>query len=163
GPRDGAGVECASHHGSARESPEPCSQPVMSPAPLEPTSTPGFYRRGDRYAVRFRDPSGRVRQRTARTLAEARTLRASLLGDVARGEFRAQSKVTFSEYTRVWVETYTGRTSRGIRPETVGEYRAELERRAIPYFGERRLSEIEPRDVKTYIAALAAGLELKGR
>ena len=85
------------------------------------------------------------------------------MADVARGEFRSQSRVTFAEYARVWVETYTGRTSRGIRPETVREYRAELERRAIPYFGERRLSEIEPRDVKAYIAALAAGLELPGR
>ena len=59
---------------------------------LVKTSTPGIYKRGSRYVVIFRDPHGRQRKRTARTLAEARDLKAALTADVKRGEYRALSR-----------------------------------------------------------------------
>jgi integrase len=127
---------------------------------LEKTSTPGIYKRGGRYVVRYRDPSGRQRKRFARTLAEARDLKASLVTDVRRGEYRETSRLPFSEYAVQWTETYQGRTSRGIREHTRADYRGLIERDAIPFFGRMRLSEIEPRDVKAYVSQLAArGLE----
>ena len=46
------------------------------PRDLVPTSTPGIYKRGSRYVIRYRDPHGKQRQRSARTLAEARRLEA---------------------------------------------------------------------------------------
>jgi hypothetical protein len=46
-------------------------------AKLERTATPGIYKRGGRYCVVFRDPYGRQRKRAARTLAEARELKAT--------------------------------------------------------------------------------------
>jgi integrase len=119
------------------------------------TGTPGIYRRGSRYVVVFRDVAGRQRKRSARTLAEARELKAILTADVKRGEYRALSRVTFAEYAEEWIETYTGRTSRGIRPETLADYRADLEREAIPFFGRTQLAAIEPRDVKRYASELA--------
>lgn len=61
----------------------------MPPARLVPTSTPGIYRRGSRYAVRFTKPDGKPGQRSARTLAEARRLRAELTADVARGQCKS--------------------------------------------------------------------------
>jgi len=127
-------------------------------APLVRTSTPGVYRRGSRYVVDFRDASGRQRRRSAATLAEARTLRSSLLADVARGEFRPASRARLDEYARDWVRTYEGRTARGIRPETVAEYGRDLELHVLPVLGARRLSEIEQRDLK----ALARHLADKG-
>jgi integrase len=120
------------------------------------TSTPGIYKRGGRYVVIFRDPHGRQRKRAARTLAEARELKAAMTADVKRGEYRALSKVTFSEYAVEWIENYQGRTSRGIRPETIDDYRSDLERVAIPFFRRMPLSAIEPRDVKRLAAELAA-------
>ncbi len=120
------------------------------------TSTPGVYKRGGRYVVVFRDPHGRQRKRSARTLAEARELKAALTADVKRGEYRALSKVTFAEYAAEWIESYQGRTSRGIRPETIDDYRNDLERVAIPFFGRTRLAAIEPRDIKRFAAQLAA-------
>lgn len=120
------------------------------------TSVPGVYRRGNRYVVVFRDPQGRQRKRSARTLAEARALKAELQADVKRGEYRALSRVTFGEYAREWVASYQGRTSRGIRPETRASYRDHLEREAIPFFGRMPLAAIEPRDVKRFAASLAA-------
>ncbi len=56
--------------------------------------------------VVFRDTAGKQRKRAARTLAEARELKAALTTDVKRGEYRALSRVTFAEYARDWVESY---------------------------------------------------------
>jgi integrase len=120
-----------------------------------PTTTPGIYRRGSRYVVRFRDPQGRQRQRSACTLAEARALKAALVADVRRGEYRALSRVSFADYAREWIAGYQGRTGRGIRPETLADYARDLELHALPYFGRRLLAEIEPRDVKGFARTLA--------
>jgi len=122
---------------------------------LVPTATPGIYKRGGRYVVRYRDPQGKQRQRSARTLAEARALKAALTADVARGEHRELSRISFDEYVAEWARTYTGRTGSGVRPETLREYRRDLELFAVPRFGRRRLSEIDPRDVKGFALHLA--------
>lgn len=120
------------------------------------TSVPGVYARGGSYCVVYRDPAGKKRKRHARTLAEARELKAKLVADVARGEYRETSKVTFAEYAEGWLGSYVGRTSRGIRPETVADYRKRIEADAIPFFGRMRLSAIEPRDVKAFAARVAS-------
>lgn len=140
----------------AQEVEAPMQQASSQNRPLARTSTPGVYKRGGRYVVIFRDPHGRQRKRSARTLAEARELKAALTADVKRGEYRALSKVTFAEYAAEWIESYQGRTSRGIRPETIADYRNDLERVATPFFGRMQLAAIEPRDVKRLAAELAA-------
>jgi integrase len=122
---------------------------------LVKTGTPGIYKRGDRYVVVFRDPHGKQRKRFARTLAEARDIKAALTADVRRGEYRSLSRITFAEYATEWIESYQGRTSRGLREGTRDDYRSTLERDAIPFFGRMRLVEIEPRDVKRYGAHVA--------
>ena len=123
---------------------------------LVKTSTPGIFKRGGRYVVIFRDPHGRQRKRSARTLAEARDLQAALTADVKRGEYRALSKATFAEYAAEWGDSYTGRTARGIRPQTLADYKALIERDAVPVFGRMHLGAIEPRDVKRFAGALGA-------
>src|SRR5918911_4204964 len=87
---------------------------------------PGIFRRGGRYVVVYRDPGGRQRKRFARTLAEARDLKAALPADVVRGEYRALSRVTFAEYAPEWIGSYAGRTARGVRESTLREYRRAL-------------------------------------
>jgi integrase len=132
---------------------------------LVKTTTPGIYKRGGAYVVIFRDPNGRQRKRSARTLAEARDLKAALTADVRRGEYRALSKVTFAEYAVEWIGTYQGRTSRGIRPATLHDYRVRLGldeegtstgRGAVSFFGQMRLSEVQPQDIRRFIAHTAA-------
>jgi integrase len=125
-------------------------------APLVKTATPGVYKRGRRYVVAFRDSEGRQRRQSARTLVAARQLKAQLAADVSRGEYRPQSRLTFREYATAWVDDYAGRTAHGLRETTREEYRRNIERRAIPHFGNRRLTEIGPRDVKAYVTAVAA-------
>ena len=128
----------------------------QDPRRLVKTGTPGVYRRGGRYVVVARDNRGRQVKRFARTLAEARDVKAALRADVSRGEYRATSKVTFAAYVSEWVETYAGRTRRGLREATRADYKATLMRDAVPFFGRMRLAEIEPRDVKRYAAHVAA-------
>src|SRR2546430_5504193 len=83
---------------------------------LQQTKTPGIYRRGNRYVVVFRDMSGKQRKRFAKTAAEARALKSALTADVNRNEYDDEdSKLTFADYARRWIETYDGRTARGIR------------------------------------------------
>jgi integrase len=124
-------------------------------APFVRTSVPGVYRRGGRYVVTFTDPSGRRRKRSAATMAEARALKAALATDVARGDYRELSDVRFDDYARDWIGGYQGRTGRGIRPTTLEEYRKDLENDAIPFFGRRRLADIQPRDIRAFAARLA--------
>jgi integrase len=125
-------------------------------APLVKTATPGIYKRGSRYVVVFRDAYGKQRKRSARTLAEARDLKSTLTADVARGEYRAVSKIGFTEYALEWIEHYGGRTSRGIREQTKADYKDRLEQYAIPFFGRMQLAAIEPRDLKRFAAHVAA-------
>ncbi len=124
-------------------------------APLVKTATPGIYKRGSRYVVVFRDAYGKQRKRSARTLAQARDLKSTLTADVARGEYRAVSKVGFTEYALEWMEHYGGRTSRGIREQTKAEYKYRLKQYAIPFFGRMQLAAIEPRDLKRFAAHVA--------
>jgi integrase len=140
----------------------PSTGATLMPARLKRTGDRGIYRRGSRYAVIYRDAAGRQHQRSARTLAEARMLRAAFTADVARGEHRELARVAFADYAATWAKTYRGRTGRGIRPRTLAEYCRDLELYAIPFFGRRRLVEIEPRDVKLFAAALSAGTALRG-
>ena len=116
---------------------------------------PGIYRRGSRYVVASRDATGNQCRRSAAAMAEARTLKAALTADLARGEYREQSRVTLNQYAREWV-LYAGRTSRGILPTNIEEYWRDLEAHVLPVLGPRRLSRIEPRQVKLLASDLAA-------
>lgn len=122
---------------------------------LTKTRHAGIYRRGERYVVRFRDGQGRQRQRSARTLAEARKVRAAVTADVARGEHRELSRITFAAYAGDWIAGYQGRTGKGTRYETRRRYARDLEHEAIPYFGRLRLVEVEPAHVRAFALHLA--------
>jgi hypothetical protein len=132
---------------------------------LVKTGTPGIFKRGDRYVVVYRDPAGKQRKKHAATLAEARSLKATLVADVVRGEHVAESKVAFAGYAKSWIETYSGRTSRGIRDVTLADYRRALGldadgkptgSGAVAFFGRTPLKAIRPQDVKRYAASVAA-------
>jgi hypothetical protein len=56
----------------------------MAAPKLEKTKTPGVYKRGGRYVVRYRH-RGEERKRFARTYAEARDLKATIRATSAAG------------------------------------------------------------------------------
>lgn len=127
----------------------------MATRPLQATSVPGIYRRENRYVVVMRDRNGRQFKRTAQTMAAARSLQAALRNEIDEGATHHASRMTFAEYAVEWGRTYAGRTSRGIRPLTLRDYRRTIERDAVPYFGSMQLADIQPRDIKGYAAHIA--------
>ena len=100
-----------------------CATAWVKAGSLVKTKTPGIFKKNNRYVVVFRDTSGRQRKRFARTLAEARDLKAVLTADVRRGEYRTLSKISFEDYATEWIEQYGGRTKRGLREATRDDYR----------------------------------------
>jgi len=124
-------------------------------ATLEKTRTPGVYRRGKSYVVRYRH-RGQERKRFARTYDEARALKATLTADIRRGEHRESSTLTFEQYALDWIDSYQGRTTRGFRESTRVGYRRTIETKAIPFFSKRTptLTSIEPGDIRAFIAWL---------
>jgi integrase len=124
-------------------------------AAMERTRYPGIYKRGSRYVVVIR-VGGRQVKRSARTLDDARRLKASLTTDRDRGEFQAQTRVTVHEFAREWIERYQGTGRRGFRENTRIEYRRLLDAYALRFFSERkRLTETTPRDLAQFVAWLA--------
>lgn len=128
-------------------------------AKLTKTSTPGIFRRHRRacpggrcdcpYAVVWRH-RGKQSMETFPTLAAAREAKARR----EAGDRRPASREPFEDYARRWLDTYRGRTSRGLSERTRGIYRRDIERWAIPYFHGCRLDEIEPPDVRAFIGHL---------
>lgn len=126
---------------------------------------PGVYRRGSRYVATWRDPDGKLRKQSARTIKEAELFRSQARTDIARGEYRTLTRVTFAEYAREWITSYTGRTRHGVGEGTRADYARALGLNAkgeptgdgaLAFLGAKRLSEIEPVDLRSYAAHLAA-------
>lgn len=117
---------------------------------------PGFFRRGRWVVFSYRDRRGRQHWAKARNVTEAKRLKAELITDVHRGEYRPRSRLSFEAYALEWLDAYQGRTSKAIEPSTRANYRRRLEQEAIPFFKGMLLSEIEPSDIKAFCAQVAA-------
>src|SRR4051812_40594702 len=123
-------------------------------AKLEKTRYPGIFKRGSRYVVTYRLDGVQKRESFA-TLDEAR--RAKRAREAARdaGEFMVESRIGFREYALEWVDRYTGRGRNGFREQTREKYRRDLAMYAFDsQFARRRLSQITPRDISTFVATL---------
>lgn len=120
----------------------------------ERTSTPGVYKRGNRYLFSYR-VGGRQKWESASTEKLAKKAKEARLTDIGRGEFSERSRVTLHDYARDWVERYQGRGRRGFREHTRIEYRAILDRYVLVYFSPRtRLTDITPSHVAAFVAWL---------
>jgi len=127
----------------------------MAGARLDKTRWPGIYRRGEKYVYEWTDAQGKRRRGTVRTVEEARAAKAQREQEARHGGGPEDGRVTLAAYAREWVERYHGRGRRGFRENTRGDYRRDLERYAIPYFGEKvRVAEVTPRHVARFIAWL---------
>jgi integrase len=113
------------------------------------TRHPGIYRRGSRFVVVWTH-RGRQHKSFHRTLAEAREAKARR----GSGDTRPASRQRFEEYATRWLDTYGGRTSRGLKERTRRLYRRDMERWVIPHFRGFRLDDIEPPDVRELVLTL---------
>jgi hypothetical protein len=123
---------------------------------LVKTKTPGIYTKGSRYVVVVRDANGRQVKRSCRTLAEARAKRAELTTSARRGDEIRETKETVASYFERWIDTYSGRTSRGLRDTTRDGYRAMMKTHLLPTLGHVRLSRLRQRDLRDLATVLFA-------
>lgn len=122
---------------------------------LTTTKTPGIFKRGKSYVVVYRT-GGKQRKAYARTLAEARKLKAGRITDDVRGESQEHTTVTLRAYLTEWIERYQGNGKRGFREGTRDEYRRLLDQYAHTYFGERlRLVDVRTKGLSDWVAWLA--------
>ena len=118
-------------------------------AHLERTSTPGIYRKGNRYVVTWRY-RGRQHRQSVRTLAEARELK----GQRQAGDRRPRTRSRFEDYFKGWISGYAGRTRRGFSETTRREYERPIEAHALPRWRTWQLDEVEPADVRALFTDL---------
>jgi integrase len=121
---------------------------------LEKTSTPGIFKRGNRYAVIYRDAGGRQHQESARTFDAARRLRNKRMASVDEGSYQHRTRERLADYSTAWVERYQGTGRRGFTESTRSDYRRDLKRYVNPRLGNLRLEQITPRHVAEFIAWL---------
>lgn len=114
---------------------------------MKKTRYPGIYSRGTRYVVVWRY-RGVQHKESFRTLADAREAQGRRRQP---GQARPRTRETFEDYARSWIDSYRGRTSRGLSDTTRRDYRRTLDQWAIPFFGALRLSDIEPPDLREFV------------
>jgi integrase len=112
---------------------------------------PGVYQRGDRYAVRYRDHRGAERQRMFRTLTEAKRFKAT----ADSGDRQHGSRERFDRYADRWIESYVGRTAKGLDDGTREGYRDSLRLYAKPFLGALKLDQIDAPRLREYVEHLA--------
>ncbi len=129
--------------------------PAKNPPKMVKTGTRGVYRRGSRYVVVYYDGDGKQRKESARTLDEARRLKAKRVTQVDEGEFSPESNVTLHTYFREWVERYQGKGRNGFRENTRDDYRRQGEAYICEFFPARlRLKEVTPVRIAKFVAWL---------
>src|SRR5919198_4666235 len=117
---------------------------------MERTRHPGIYRRGGRYVVVWRH-RGRQHKSFHRTMAEA--LEAQGRRRQAEGR-KPAAREMLEAYARRWLDSYNGRTARGVASTTRRDYRRAFDHYALPFFAGYRLAEGEPPDVRAFIGHL---------
>lgn len=120
---------------------------------IEKTKHPGIFKKGDRYQVRYRYRGKQV-AKSFRTLSEARRFK----GAVDKGDARPSASTPFRAYATDWLDSYQGRTAKGLSDVTRAGYRDAVERFAIPYLGSTPLDHIDPPMLRKYIDHLAGKL-----
>lgn len=122
-------------------------------AKMEKTRHPGIYKRGSKYAVRYR-VNGRQKFETAPTLKDALQIKRRREADRDSGEFFEASREKFEDYAAEWIDRYQGNGRRGFTETTRDDYRRDLRRYAFPHLGSRPLATITPRHISTWIGWL---------
>jgi integrase len=112
----------------------------------------------DRYDVRYRDPAGRVRNKTFRTKKDASRFASTTEADKLRGMWvdPAAGRRVFREYAEEWIDHRTTSRGRKLAPRTVDLYRHELGKHVYPTFGDLELGRITTPAVRAWYSKLIA-------
>jgi integrase len=105
------------------------------------------------YRARFRDPAGREKARVFNRRVDAQRFLTEVENSKLRGTWTdpALGRVLFAEWLAEWWSTTTN-----LRPSTRARDEMLLRRYALPRFGNQPLAAIRQREVRAWVADLAA-------
>jgi Phage integrase, N-terminal SAM-like domain len=105
------------------------------------------------YRARYRDPAGREKARVFTRRVDAQRFLTEVENSKLRGTWTdpALGRVMFQEWLAEWWSTTTN-----LRPSTRARDEMLLRRYALPRFGNQPLAAIRQREVRTWVADLAA-------
>jgi hypothetical protein len=116
----------------------------------EKTREPGVYKRGGQYLVRWKY-RGESQKRFFATFSEAREFKRSLSG--AAKQPTTNHRVI--DYYEGWIDSYRGRTARGLEDTTRDAYRRRFELHVRPFgMARQRLRDVTSRDVSDWFTEL---------
>lgn len=106
---------------------------------------------GGGYQVRYYGPDGRRRAQTFPRRREADQFAATVEADKARGQWvdPAQTRTRFGDYVAGYLDTLSH-----LRPSSRLKVEGHLRNYILPTFGEVRVGEIRPNDVRAWVAAM---------
>ena len=99
------------------------------------------------------DGTRRRIRRTAKTLVEAQEIRIQLLSQKQLGELSEGRNERLDSFALWWLRTVKAQE---VRPATAGDYEDRYRRVISPFLGNKRLGDIQPRDVAEWMKALSS-------
>lgn len=107
---------------------------------------------GTKWAIRFIDQDGERHYKTIGTRrVDAEKALAATIHQINVREYRDVPEITLKEFAAKWLEAHAPT----VRPKTHESYRQHIENRILPYFGSRKLRQINAEDVEQFKASLA--------
>ena len=73
------------------------------------------------------------------TKKDAEKILAEKVSDVSQGTYREMPKITFQDFSKLWLESYA---KDNVKPSTLSGYDHTIEKRLIPTFGHLQLTDI---------------------
>jgi integrase len=114
------------------------------------TKEPGVYKRGETYVVRWKH-RGQSHKRYFSKFAEAREFKRSLHGSGKQ----PTTTLTVADYYEGWIDTYRGRTARGLDEDTRTEYRRSFLHHVLPFpIAREKLRDVTSSDLDCWFTDL---------
>jgi integrase len=146
----------------ARATPRPCGEPVAagmlaccsrhSRVLIPVPKNPGIYYRGKSYVVRWKD-RGVPHKQFFSKLDLAREFKGSL--DSGKTTRRPLASDTVADYYYGWLDSYRGRTSRGLEESSRREYEISFRLHILPLpIARMRMRDVGARDVRDWLGQL---------
>ncbi len=106
-----------------------------------------------KHQVRWRTPDGRLRSRAFPKMRDARSFKAQIEVDLARGEWLdpRDSQVLVADYVQQWLATKID-----VAPRTYVNIEGLVRNHLVPGLGDRLLASVKPIDIEGWIASLTA-------
>ncbi len=107
-------------------------------------------KRGGRWAVRWREPDGRQRQKTFVTKREAERALIVICGDIDKGTYQPPKEILFRDLCDKWLKKSKG----DIKPLTYISYRGHIKNYLRPRFGHLQVRAISTETIDLFKADL---------